>query len=184
MALVTILSGATAIPAYALDVGVDGNVDAGVSGAVDSAGTIAATTDADVNTSASADTKTNADSTTSADANTGANVDADVAVDTQDATDTVGAATNAATAAAVGVQVGTPVMSADGQLIGQVEATRETDDGHTQAVISIDESADLSAEKIAIDVERLKKDADGAMEFGRSMTELRAGIKAQADGNS
>ncbi|WP_146193099.1 hypothetical protein [Maritimibacter sp. 55A14] len=156
--LATVLTGATAMSAYALEAGGSVGVDAGVSGAVDGVG--------DVGTS------------------TGADVNAGVEADTQGAAGTIATATDAATDAAASLQAGTPIVSADGQLIGEIEATREAEDGRTQAIIAVNESAGLSAGQIAVNAEGLKKTSAGTVEYGHSMADLRAGVEAQVGANA
>lgn len=187
MALATILTTASAVSVHALEAGENNAAEAGVS-----VGGVGAEADAgaqvDAGASVGAAGEADADTGVSVGGGAGLGGTAELGAkspsDSSETTSAIDPETGAAAQALSDLNEGTPIMSADGQVIGQVDATREAQDGRKQAVISVDESAELAASRIAVDLRSLNQDATGAVEYALSLAELRSSVNASVNANA
>ncbi|WP_372922926.1 hypothetical protein [Roseovarius sp.] len=191
MALATILTTASAVSVHALEAGENDAAEAGAS-----VGGVGAEADAGAGVSAGASVgaggSSNADADADADAGVGggagmggtANLGAKSPSDSSETSGAIKSETGAAAEAMGGLNEGTAIMSADGQVIGRVDATREAEDGRRQAVISVDESADLAASRIAVDLRSLEQASTGTVEYALSLAELRSSVNASVNANA
>ncbi|MCZ0811618.1 hypothetical protein N5A93_05185 [Roseovarius sp. EGI FJ00037] len=191
MALATILTTANAVSVHALEAGENDAAEAGAS-----VGGVGAEADAGAGVSAGASVgaggSSNADADADADAGVGggagmggtANLGAKSPSDSSETSGAIKSETGAAAEAMGGLNEGTAIMSADGQVIGRVDATREAEDGRRQAVISVDESADLAASRIAVDLRSLEQASTGTVEYALSLAELRSSVNASVNANA
>lgn len=167
MALATILTTASAVSVHALEAGENDAAEAGAS-----VGGVGAEADAGAGVSAGAGMGGTA------------NLGAKSPSDSSETSGAIKSETGAAAEAMGGLNEGTAIMSADGQVIGRVDATREAEDGRRQAVISVDESADLAASRIAVDLRSLEQASTGTVEYALSLAELRSSVNASVNANA
>ena len=179
MTLAAILTSASALAVHAQDVGGGAQAGGGV-GAVGGLGENAGTgtgANAGFGNADAGVGDSGADRDTS---DAGANVGADAGAEAA-ASDAMNSASGVAAQALNGLNEGTSIMSADGQVIGEIAGTRTADDGRTQALISVSESANLAANRIAVDVRSLEQDATGAVEYAMNLADLRASVNASVN---
>jgi len=181
MALATILTTASAVSVHALETGENNAAEAGPSVQADSSdNSVGAQAGADASVDAETDVSVGEGASLGGTVNLGAKSPSD----SSETTSAIDPETGAAAQALSDLNEGTPIMSADGQVIGQVDGTREADDARRQAVISVDESADLAANRIAVDLRSLNQDATGAVEYALSLAELRSSVNASVNANA